>query len=202
MTWENERRAICRAMLDAADTETTHAVYVCWTAYNGFADADALLGLGSGRYMELPPDERELARERVTALGCDLKAAAARHGEPEPTEARLTRIHGVGLELDVRTGRPEWAADPDGMPSDLFLEWRAGLKTTRAARWARRHAVTDADPLWESFTETADVPKWFGRDLYEELDADTLALAAAYGWNDQRVRARLNDAVRAVVEED
>lgn len=89
MTWENERRAICRAMLDAADTETTHAVYVCWTAYDGFADADALLGLGSGRYMELPPDERELARERATALGRDLKAAATRHGEPEPTEARL-----------------------------------------------------------------------------------------------------------------
>lgn len=153
MTWENERRAICRAMLDAADNGTTHAVYVCWTAYNGFADADALLGLGSGRYMELPPDERELARERVTALGRDLKAAAARHGEPEPTEARLTRVHGIGLELDVRTGRPEWAADPDGMPADLFLEWRAGLKTTRAARWARRHAVADADPLWESFTE-------------------------------------------------
>lgn len=150
MTWENERRAICRAMLDAADTGTTHAVYVCWTAYNGFADADALLGLGSGRYMELPPDERELARERVTALGRDLKAAAARYGEPEPTEARLTRVHGVGLELDVRTGRPEWAADPDGMPADLFLEWRAGLKTTRAARWARRHAVADMDPLWES----------------------------------------------------
>ena len=202
MTWENERRAICRAMLDAADTETTHAVYVCWTAYNGFADADALLGLGSSRYMELPPDERELARERVTALGRDLKAAAARHDEPEPTEARLTRIHGVGLELDVRTGRPEWAADPDGMPADLFLEWRAGLKTTRAARWARRHAVADADPLWESFTETADVPKWFGRDLYEELDADTLALAAAYGWDDPRVRARLHDAVQAAVEED
>lgn len=97
MTWENERRAICRAMLDAADNGTTHAVYVCWTAYDGFADAD---------------------------------------------------------------------------------------------------------PLWESFTETADVPKWFGRDLYEELDADTLALAAAYGWNDQRVRARLHDAVRAAVEED
>ena len=94
MTWENERRAICRAMLDAADNGTTHAVYVCWTAYNGFADADALLGLGSGRYMELPPDERELARERVTALGRDLKAAAARHGEPEPTEARLTRVQG------------------------------------------------------------------------------------------------------------
>lgn len=75
------------------------------------------------------------------------------------------------MELDVRTGRPEWAADPDGMPADLFLEWRAGLKTTRAARWARRHAVADVDPLWESFTETADVPKWFGRDLYGELDA-------------------------------
>lgn len=88
------------------------------------------------------------------------------------------------------------------MPADLFLEWRAGLKTTRAARWARRHAVADADPLWESFTETADVPKWFGRDLYGELDADTLALAAAYGWDDQRVRARLHDAVRAAVEED
>lgn len=188
MTWENERRAICRAMLDAADNGTTHAVYVCWTAYDGFADADALLGLGSGRYMELPPDERELAREKVTELGRDLKAAAVRHGEPEPTEARLTRVRGVGLELDVRTGRPEWAADPDGMPADLFLEWRAGLKTTRAARWARRHAV-------------ADVPKWFGRDLYGELDADTLALAAAYGWDDPRVRARLHDAVRAVAEE-
>lgn len=202
MTWENERRAICRAMLDAADTETTHAVYVCRTAYNGFADADALLGLGSGRYMELPPDKRELAREKTTELGRDLKAAAVRHGEPEPTEARLTRVHGVGLELDVRTGRPEWAADPDGMPADLFLEWRAGLKTTRAARWARRHAVADTDPLWESFKETADVPKWFGRDLYGELDADTLALAAAYGWNDQRVRARLHDAVQAAVEKD
>ena len=186
MTWENERRAICRAMLDAADNGTTHAVYVCWTTYDGFADAD----------------ERELARERVTALGRDLKAAAARYGESEPAEARLTRVHGVGLELDIRTGRPEWAADPDGMPADLFLEWRAGLKTTRAARWARRHAVADADPLWESFTETADVPKWFGRDLYEELDADTLALAAAYGWNDQRARARLHDAVRAAVEEN
>lgn len=147
MTWESERRAICRAMLDAADNGTTHAVCVCWTAYGGFADADALLGLGSGRYMELPPDERELARERVTALGRDLEVAAARHGEPEPTEARLTRVHGVGLELDVRTGRPEWAADPNGMPADLFLEWRAGLKTTRAARWARRHAVADVDPL-------------------------------------------------------
>lgn len=115
-------RTICRAMLDAADTETTHAVCVRWTAYDGFADADALLGLGSGRYMELPPDERELARERGTALGRDLKTAAARHGGPEPTEARPTRVHGVGLELDVRTGRPEWAADPDGMPADLFLE--------------------------------------------------------------------------------
>ena len=152
--------------------------------------------------MELPPDEREPAREKVTALGRDLRTAAARHGEPEPTEARLTRVHGVGLELDVRTGRPEWAADPDGMPADLFLEWRAGLKTTRAARWARRHAVADVDPLWESFKETADVPKWFGRDLYGELDADTLALAAAYGWDDPRVRARLHDAVQAAVEED
>lgn len=202
MTWESERRAICRAMLDAADNGTTYAVRVCWTAYDGFADADALLGLGSGRHMELPPDEREPAREKVTALGRDLRTAAARHGEPEPTEARLTRVHGVGLELDVRTGRPEWAADPDGMPADLFLEWRAGLKTTRAARWARRHAVADVDPLWESFKETADVPKWFGRDLYGELDADTLALAAAYGWDDPRVRARLHDAVRAAVEED
>ena len=88
------------------------------------------------------------------------------------------------------------------MPADLFLEWRAGLKTTRAARWARRHAVADVDPLWESFKETADVPKWFGRDLYGELDADTLALAAAYGWDDPRVRARLHDAVRAAAEED
>lgn len=64
MTWENERRAICRAMLDAADNGTTHAVYVCWTAYNGFADADALLGLGSGRYMELPPGMASRSRRR------------------------------------------------------------------------------------------------------------------------------------------
>ena len=44
MTWNNDMRTICRAMLDAADNGTTHAVYVCWTAYGGFADADALLG--------------------------------------------------------------------------------------------------------------------------------------------------------------
>ena len=66
------------------------------------------------------------------------------------------------------------------------------------------HGVVQAgvDPLWESFKETADVPKWFGRDLYGELGADTLALAAAYGWNDQRVRARLHDAVRAAAKEN
>ena len=57
MTWENERRAICRAML---------------------------------------------AREKVTAFGRDLEVAAARHGEPEPTEARLTRVHGVGLVFMVK----------------------------------------------------------------------------------------------------
>ena len=45
------------------------------------------------------------------------------------------------------------------------------------------------------------MPKWFGRDLYGELDADTLALAAAYGWDDPRVHARLHDAVRAAAEE-
>ena len=53
-----------------------------------------------------------------------------------------------------------------------------------------------------SLKETADVPKWFGRDLYEGLDADTLALAAAYGWDDPRVRARLHDAVRAAAKEN
>ena len=201
MTWNDERRAICRAMLDAADDGTAHSVHVCWTAYGGFADADTLLGLGAGRYVETPPDERERIWERIAALGRDLKASAARYGEPEPTEARLTRVHGVGLELDVRAGRPEWASDPDGMPADLFLEWRAGLKTTRAARWARRHTA-DTDPLWESFKESADVPRWFGRDHYDELDADTLALAAAYGWTDPRVTTRLHDAVRAAIAEE
>lgn len=62
--------------------------------------------------------------------------------------------------------------------------------------------MADADPLWGSFTETADVPKWFGRDPYGELDADTLALAAAYGWDDPRGRARLHDAVRAAAKEN
>lgn len=46
------------------------------------------------------------------------------------------------------------------------------------------------------------MPRWFGRDLYEDLDADTLTLAAAYGWNDPRVATRLHDAVRAATEED
>lgn len=46
------------------------------------------------------------------------------------------------------------------------------------------------------------MPKWFGRDPYGELDADTLALAAAYGWDDPRVRARLHDAVRAAAKEN
>lgn len=108
MTWENERRAICRAMLDAADTETTHAVYVCWTAYDGFADADVLLGLGSGRYMELPPDERELARERVTALGRDLKAAAARHGGSEPEESRFRGVTPALTAMGPFRGRTEY----------------------------------------------------------------------------------------------
>lgn len=46
------------------------------------------------------------------------------------------------------------------------------------------------------------MPKWFSRDLYEGLDADMLALAAAYGWGDPRVAACLHDAVRAAAEEN
>lgn len=61
--------------------------------------------------------------------------------------------------------------------------------------------MADVDPLWESFKETADVPKWFGRDLYGELDADTLALAAAYGWT-TRASAPACTTRAAAVEED